>query len=81
MMYDNTLACLCMECMIGSQLKWLFAVYTYWLGGLIRWDQSGDNYLYLIQQVEGVNEGDVKGFTTHNLIIKVTLTRKEKGHG
>ena len=56
-----------MECMVGSQLKWLFAVYTYWLGGLIRWDQSGDNYLYLIQQVEGVNEEDVKGFTTYNL--------------
>lgn len=49
-----------MECMVGSQLKWLFAVYTYWLGGLIRWDQSGDNHLYLIQQVEGVNEEDVE---------------------
>ena len=70
-----------MECMVDSQLKWLFAVYTYWLGGLIRWDQSGDNHLYLIQQVKGVNEEDVKGFTTHKLIIKVTLTRKEKGHG
>ena len=70
-----------MECMVGSQLKWLFAVYTYWLGGLIRWDQSSDNHLYLIQQVEGVNDEDVKGFTTHKLIIKVTLTRKEKGHG
>ena len=70
-----------MECMVGSQLKWLFAVYKYWLGGLIRWDQSGDNHLYLIQQVEGVNEEDVKGFTTHKLIIKVTLTRKGQGHG
>ena len=69
-----------MECMVGSQLKWLFAVYTYWLGGLIRWDQSSDNHLYLIQ-VEGVNDEDVKGFTTHKLIIKVTLTRKEKEHG
>ena len=70
-----------MECMVGSQLKWLFAVYTYWLGGLIRWDQSADNHLYLIQQVGDVNEEDVKGFTTHKLIIKVTLTRKEQGHG
>ena len=70
-----------MECMVGSQLKWLLAMYTYWLGGLIRWDQSSDNHLYLIQQVERVNEEDVKGFTTHKLIIKVTLTRKEKGHG
>ena len=53
-------------------------MYTYWLGGLIRWDQSGDNHLYLIQQVEDVNEGDVKGFT---MIIKITLSRKEQGHG
>ena len=67
-----------MECMVGSKLKWLFAMYTYWLGGLIRSDQSGDNHLYLIQQVEDVNEGDVKGFT---MIIKITLSRKEQGHG
>ena len=67
--------------MVGSQLKWLFAVYTYWLGGLIRWDQSGDNHLYLIQQEEDVNEEDVKDFTAHKLIMKVTLTRKEQGHG
>ena len=81
MMYDNTLICLCIECMICFQLKWLFAVYTYWLGGLIRWDQSADNHLYLIQQVEGVNEGDVKDFTTHKMIIKITPSRKEQGHG
>ena len=70
-----------MECIVGSQLKWLFAVYTYWLGGLIRWDQRGDNHLLLIQQVEGVNEGDVKDFTTHKMIIKITPSRKEQGHG
>ena len=46
-------------------------MYTYWLGGLIRWDQSGDNHLYLIQQVEGVNEEDVKGLTTHKAIINI----------
>ena len=62
-------------------INYLFAVYTYWLGGLIRWDLSGDNHLLLIQQVEGVNEEDVKGFTTHNLIIKISRTRKEEGHG
>ena len=41
-------------------------MYTYWLGGLIRWDQSGDNHLYLIQQEEDVNEEDVKLFTPIN---------------
>ena len=56
-------------------------MYTYWLGGLIRWDQSGDNHLYLIQQEEDVNEEDVKDFTAHKLIMKVTPSRKEQGHG
>ena len=80
-MYDNTLTCLCIECILCFQLKWLFAMYTYWLGGLIRWDQSGDNHLYLIQQEEDVNEEDVKDFTAHKMIMKVTQTRKEQGHG
>ena len=78
-MYDNTLTCLCIECILCFQLKWLFAMYTYWLGGLIRWDQSGDNHLYLIQQEEDVNEEDVKLFTPINWLWKSPWPENKRG--